>query len=89
MHAPQILKQSFAPSLKTKPSLLASKGLLAFVGLEQFCERAFILANPAIVKGVILASVPPVRITSASPYLISLSAIPIASFDDAQAEITV
>ena len=46
-------------------------------------------ANPAIVSGVILASVPPVNIISASPYLMSLNAIPMASFDDAHAEITV
>ena len=42
-----------------------------------------------MVKGVILASVPPVKIMSASPYLINLSAMPIASLDEAQAEITV
>ena len=36
-----------------------------------------------------LASVPPVSIMSASPYLISLRAIPMASLDEAHAEITV
>ena len=40
-----------------------------------------------MVKGVILASVPPVRIMSASPYLINRNAMPIASLDEAQVEI--
>ena len=78
-----------APSLRTNPSLSASKGRLALVGLSQFWDSARILANPAIVNGVILASVPPASIISASPYLINLRAIPIASVAEAHAEVTV
>ena len=47
------------------------------------------LANPAIVSGVILASVPPVIIISESPDKINLMAIPIASVADAHADVTV
>ena len=78
-----------APSPRTKPSLFISNGLLAFSGISLACERALIFANPAIVKAVTLASVPPVTIASASPANINLIAIPIASVAEAQAEVTV
>ena len=51
-------------------------------------DNAFIFINPAIDKGVIPASEPPVIIISASLYFIDLKAIPIAWLLDAHAETT-
>lgn len=48
-----------APSPITKPSLSASKGLLAEDGSSFRKDKAFALANPATPSGVILASAPP------------------------------
>ena len=59
------------------------------MGSSHDCDNARILANPAIVNGVTLASVPPQIIISASPAIISLIAIPIASVAEAHAEVTV
>ena len=77
------------PSDNTNPSLSLSKGLLALEGLSFCVDSALIFANPDIVNPVMLASVPPVTITSASPYCMVLAAHPIASVPEAQAEITV
>jgi len=57
-----------APSLITKPSRSASKGRDAFWGSLLRVERARIAEKPPTAKGVTAASVPPLRIISASPY---------------------
>jgi hypothetical protein len=45
-----------APSPATKPSRLASKGRIAFVGSSLRVDMAFIEQKPAIVSGMMMAS---------------------------------
>src|SRR5207245_1514795 len=56
-----------APSPHTKPSRVASKGRMAFVGSSLRVDMAFIEQKPAIVSGMMMASDPPAIITSAYP----------------------
>ena len=74
-----------APSARTKPSRSRSKGRLARVGSSLRVERARIEANPPRPMWVIAASLPPVIITSAWPYWMSLKASPMALAAEAQA----
>merc|ERR1711907_76268 len=73
------------PSPITKPSLSASKGLLAVSGLSFLKDSAFALAKPATPSGVMLASAPPQIITSALPSCNNLNESPIALEPAAQA----
>jgi hypothetical protein len=75
-----------APSPRTKPSRSASKGRLAVSGESLRVESAFMLANPAMVRGVTVASVPPVIITSASPPWMRRNELPRAWALDAHAD---
>ena len=65
-----------APSPITKPSLFLSKGRLASSGSAFRKLNAFMAAKPATASGVIVASHPPARKTSASPHLIARQASP-------------
>src|SRR4029450_167369 len=67
-----------APSPHTKPSRVASKGRMAFVGSSLRVDMAFIEQKPAIVSGTMMASDPPAIITSASPRWMILKESPIA-----------
>mmetsp|Transcript_23715 Transcript_23715/g.51129 ORF Transcript_23715/g.51129 Transcript_23715/m.51129 type:complete len:215 (-) Transcript_23715:280-924(-) len=63
----------------TKPARSASKGRLAVCGESlEVVHIARILLKPAKPSGVIVASLPPASITSASPYWMYLSASPSA-----------
>ena len=75
-----------APSPMTKPSRVASKGLLAPSGSSFRVDMAFIAANPAIVRGVTAASVPPASIRSTSPRSMNRAASPMAWALEAHAE---
>ena len=66
-----------APSARIKPSLFLSNGRLAFSGASFLVERVFMALKPAIPSGVIVDSVPPAIMTSASPFFIILNASPI------------
>ena len=79
---------TLAPSPITKPSRSLSKGREAFSGSSFRNDRALRAQKPASPRGVTVASVPPVRITSASPYWIVLNANPMAWDAEAQAEAT-
>ena len=70
----------------TNPSRSRSNGRLARSGSSLRVDIAPMLQNPAIPSGVIAASEPPATMTSASPYWIALSALPIACAADAQAD---
>ena len=56
------------PSPITNPSRVRSNGRDAVAGESFRSESAFMLANPPIAIGVTVASVPPLSMTSASPY---------------------
>ena len=73
-----------APSPKTKPSRLRSKGRLAFWG-SGFLDRAPTIPVMAIAIGLTLASAPPDIITSAWPKRRWFKAVPSASLPLAQA----
>ncbi len=74
-----------APSDMTKPSRLASNGLLAVCGVSLEEDIAFIEQKPAKAVGVKGASLPPLIITSARPARIVLKASPKALALAAQA----
>ena len=67
-----------APSPTTKPSRSASKGRLACSGSSLRVDSALMEANPPTPIGVMVASVPPQIIMSASPRSIILKESPIA-----------
>src|SRR5579872_3189903 len=66
------------PSPITKPSRSLSKGRLAPGGSSLRVESALAALNPAMERGVIGASTPPVIIARASPRRIIQDASPIA-----------
>ena len=76
-----------APSPITKPARSLSNGMDARKGSEDVLN-AVRLVNPATPKGQIHPSVPPARITSASPYWIARKASPMQWLPDAQAVTT-
>ena len=76
-----------APSPMTKPSRSLSNGRLARVGSSLRVERARALPKPARAMGLIVASVPPVTMTSASPARSRRSDSPMACAPDAHAEV--
>ena len=66
-----------APSLRTKPSRLASNGLEALSGSSlKLVDRARMLVIPANTRGFTQASVPPATMTSAAPCVIIKNASP-------------
>ena len=75
-----------APSPITKPSRSWSNGRLARCGSSFRVERARALPKPASAIGVMVASLPPATITSASPARMRRSASPIACAPEAHAE---
>ena len=75
-----------APSPITKPALVASNGRIASVGSTSSATSPRIAQKPARISGVIAASVPPARTTSACPRLIVAAASPIAVEPVAHAE---
>src|SRR5438034_365827 len=70
------------PSPSTKPSRALSNGRDASAG-RSLCaiDTTFIREKPKIMPGVTHASAPPDRTTSASPFLMSAVAYPIASVE--------
>ncbi len=75
-----------APSPMTKPARVASKGRIASVGSTSSATSPRMAQKPARMSGVIAASVPPARMTSACPRLIVAVPSPIAVDPVAQAE---
>ena len=75
-----------APSPITKPARVASNGREARVGSTSSATSPRIAQKPARISGVIAASVPPARTTSAWPRRIEAAASPIAVEPVAQAE---
>ena len=64
------------PSPATKPSRPLSYGRLAFSGASLRSESARAAQKPPMPSGVMVASAPPVIITSAIPRSMSMSASP-------------
>ena len=75
-----------APSAITKPLRVASNGRDAAWGSSRPSASARIEQNPARISGMIADSVPPARIASAWPRMITSAASPIAQVPLAQAE---
>src|SRR5699024_1765596 len=71
----------------TKPLRFLSKGMEAFIGSSAE-ESAVRFVKPATAIGVILLSVPPANITSASPYWMARRASPMEWVPVAQAVTT-
>ena len=67
-----------APSPMTKPSRSASKGRSAFCGSSLRVDSAFMASKPPMPSGVMVASVPPAIIASASPRWMIREASPMA-----------
>mmetsp|Transcript_42877 Transcript_42877/g.99616 ORF Transcript_42877/g.99616 Transcript_42877/m.99616 type:complete len:211 (+) Transcript_42877:622-1254(+) len=78
-----------APSPITKPARSMSNGLDPLVGSSlNFVFIAFIAQNPAKLRGVMAASLPPAIMMSASPRRIACIASPMACDPTAHAEVT-
>ena len=74
-----------APSPMTNPSRSLSNGREAFSGSSLRVESALAEQKPAMPSGVMAASLPPVRITSAAPDRMVVKAMPMEWLLEAQA----